>query len=165
MSVHDLIVRRRHVLFGRRRFACSVGRGGVTSHKLEGDGATPRGILHITQLFYRADRIPPPAPWAIAIGPQDIWCDAPTHPAYNSFAQRPLNASHERLYRADPMYDIILNTDWNWPNPQAGKGSAIFIHAWRRRGAPTAGCIALARADVYWIAQRAAPNTRILIDI
>ena len=37
------------------------------------------------------------------------------------------------------MYDLILLTDWNWPHADPGRGSAIFIHQWRRPGAdPTA---------------------------
>ena len=40
---------------------CSLGRTGVSSDKHEGDGATPIGRFPIRQVFYRADRVPPPA--------------------------------------------------------------------------------------------------------
>ena len=35
----------------------------------------------------------------------------------------PYAPSHERLKRADPLYDLILLTDWNWPQATPGHGS------------------------------------------
>jgi L,D-peptidoglycan transpeptidase YkuD (ErfK/YbiS/YcfS/YnhG family) len=29
------------------------------------------------------------------------------------------------------LYDAYGVLDYNWPNAEPGKGSAIFIHAWR----------------------------------
>ena len=52
------------------------------------------------------------------------------------------------------LYDLILLTDWNWPYAVKGRGSAIFIHQWRRPGFPTEGCVALRRADLHRIAPR-----------
>ncbi len=146
-----------------RLYPCSIGRTGVTRTKREGDKATPAGILHVTGLWYRPDRLAPPAPWARPIGPGDLWCDAPGHPAYNHHARAPLAASHERLRRADPLYDVILTTDWNWPDAVPGWGSAIFLHQWRRPRFGTEGCIAFARHDLIRIAAHAVLGTRIVI--
>ena len=149
--------------FMGRTIPCSIGRGGITTDKHEGDGATPAGLLHIAELWFRPDRLPAPAPWARPIGPGDLWCDDSGHPAYNLHARAPLAASHEKLRRADPLYDIVLTTDWNWPLATPGRGSAIFLHQWRRPGFSTAGCIAMSRANLIWLAARAAPGTPILI--
>ena len=146
-----------------RAMAATCGRGGVRDEKSEGDGATPRGILRIGAIMYRPDRVAPPAPWAIPIYPGDVWCDDPAHPSYNQFCRAPLQASHEQMRRADPQYDIVLITDWNWPNAHQGAGSAIFMHQWSRPGAPTAGCIATARSDVLWLAARVELGTRLII--
>ncbi|MDO5631992.1 MAG: L,D-transpeptidase family protein [Paracoccus sp. (in: a-proteobacteria)] len=142
---------------------CSVGRGGIRPDKGEGDGATPTGSHRIAGLYYRPDRLPAPAPWAIPIGPRDLWCDDPGHPAYNRASRAPMAASHEKLRRADPLYDVILTTDWNWPDAIPGHGSAIFLHQWRRPGFPTEGCIAMARQNLIWLAGRAAPGTRLMV--
>jgi L,D-peptidoglycan transpeptidase YkuD (ErfK/YbiS/YcfS/YnhG family) len=75
----------------------------------------------------------------------------------------PHNFSHEALRRADPMYDLVLITDWNWPYATAGRGSAIFIHAWRGKGRPTAGCVAFRADHLAWISQRIVPNSRVVI--
>ena len=152
----------RGVLVGGRRFPVALGRGGITEAKREGDGATPAGLLHITGCLYRADRLPPPAPWAMPIGPRDLWSDAPDDPAYNTLVRAPYSRSHERLRRADRLYDIVLTTDWNTP-AEPGMGSAIFLHRWRKRGHPTEGCLAFAPAHIAWIAARAVPGTPLLI--
>lgn len=151
------------IRFLGRVFPCCIGKTGVTLDKQEGDGATPVGTHQITGLWYRPDRLACPAPWARAIGPRDLWCDAPDDAAYNQHARAPLAASHERLRRSDPLYDLILTTDWNWPTATPGRGSAIFLHQWRRPGFGTEGCIAFARPNLLWIASRASPGTRLIV--
>ncbi|RJE83490.1 hypothetical protein D3P04_16590 [Paracoccus onubensis] len=163
MTRQDMILTPRGIRFLGRIFPCSIGKTGVTTHKREGDGATPAGILHITGLWYRPDRLAPPAPWARPVGPGDLWCDDPGHPAYNHHARAPLPASHERLRRSDPLYDLILTTDWNWPDAIPGWGSAIFLHQWRRPRFGTEGCIAFSRAHLLRIAALAIPGTRLII--
>lgn len=158
----DLVLTPRGIRFQGRMLPCTLGQTGVTTDKREGDGATPAGIHRITGTLYRADRLPRPAPWATPIGPSDLWCDAPDQPAYNGPTRRPFSPSHERLHRADPLYDIILLTDWNIPSTPC-KGSAIFLHQWRRRDWPTAGCIAFSRQNLIWLARHARPGTRLIV--
>lgn len=149
--------------FMGRMIPVSVGRGGICAQKREGDGATPAGQHRIVGLLYRPDRLPKPAPWAEPIGPRDLWCDAADDLSYNHHVTAPFAASHENLRRADPLYDLILVTDWNWPRATPGRGSAIFLHQWRRLGFPTAGCIAMARRDLIWLAREAVPGTRLIV--
>jgi L,D-peptidoglycan transpeptidase YkuD (ErfK/YbiS/YcfS/YnhG family) len=67
------------------------------------------------------------------------------------------------MARPDPLYDIVLITDWNHPQARPGKGSAIFLHQRRRPGYPTAGCIALCRKDLLWLARHLRPGTGLVI--
>ena len=159
----DLVVMPTHVRFAGRRFARTVGRGGVTDHKVEGDMATPRGTHRIVGMLYRPDRMAKPAPWAEPIGPRDLWSDDVRDPEYNQWVRAPHRFSHEALRRADPMYDLVLITDWNWPDAVAGHGSAIFIHAWRGKGRPTAGCVAFRPDHLAWIAARVHIGSRVVI--
>lgn len=161
----DLVIGRSGARFAGRRFACSVGRGGVTAHKREGDGATPEGTHGFVGLLYRPDRIARAAlpNWAVPIHPRDLWCDDARHEDYNLMVRAPFAASAEALRRADPLYDIILITDWNWPRAVRGAGSAIFVHTWRRPRVPTAGCIGLARADLLWIVARLRYHSRLVV--
>ncbi|THD76704.1 hypothetical protein E7681_02365 [Thalassobius vesicularis] len=163
MKAFDLVLMPGHVRFLNSRFPCSIGRGGLTDDKREGDGATPRGVHRIVDVLYRADRMAPPVTWARPIGPNDLWSDASDDAAYNQPVRAPYAPSHERLRRTDPMYDLILVTDWNYPKAMPGKGSAIFVHQWRRPGWPTAGCVAFSRADLLFIAQNLRPESRLII--
>ncbi|SNT05763.1 L,D-transpeptidase family protein [Tropicimonas sediminicola] len=163
MTPQDLVLTPRGIRFMGRTFPAAIGKGGLRADKREGDGATPRGIHCIAGLYYRPDRLLPPAPWARPIGPDDLWSDDPADPAYNTHVRAPHAFSHERLRRADPLYDIVLTTDWNWPVATPGRGSAIFLHSWRKPRHPTEGCIAFRRDHLAWIAPQAAPGTRLIV--
>ena len=146
-----------------RTFPCSIGKGGVSTRKAEGDGATPAGVHRIIGMLYRPDRMARPASWALPIGPSDLWSDDVTDPDYNMMVRKPHGYTHEALKRADRLYDVILLTDWNWPYPVKGRGSAIFLHRWRRPGFPTEGCVALAPTHLAWIAPRIEFGTRLVV--
>lgn len=164
MTRHDLVLAPLGLRFLGRTYPCAIGRGGLSPAKREGDGATPAGVLHITGCLYRPDRLPRPAPWAMPIGPRDLWSDDPAAPDYNRPVRAPYGASHETLRRPDPLYDLVLLTDWNAAAlPFAG--SAIFLHRWRKPRHPTEGCIALARAHLHRIARHAAPGTRLIVPL
>ena len=159
----DLVLTPRGLRFQGVTYPCSIGRGGLTTRKREGDGATPRGVHRLVGLLYRPDRMARPANWALPIRPGDLWSDDPTDIDYNMMVAAPYAPSHERLRRADPIYDLVLLTDWNWPYPVKGHGSAIFIHAWRRPGYPTEGCIALDQGHLRAIVPRIKFRTRLIV--
>lgn len=159
----DMVLTRTGIRFQGRIFPCSIGRGGISGRKKEGDGATPRGTHKIVGMLYRPDRMAKPAEWAIPIHIGDLWSDDPKHSEYNHMVMAPYPHSHEKLRRADPLYDLVLLTDWNWPQAVPGRGSAIFIHQWRRRGFPTEGCIAFSRGDLRKIASMISPETRLVV--
>jgi L,D-peptidoglycan transpeptidase YkuD (ErfK/YbiS/YcfS/YnhG family) len=158
-----MVLTPRGLRFRGRILPCTIGRGGVTGDKREGDGVTPRGVHRIVGMLYRPDRMARPADWAVPIRPGDLWSDDPADEDYNLMVRAPHAYSHEALRRPDPLYDLVLLTDWNWPRAERGRGSAIFIHAWRRPGYPTAGCVALDPRHLRWIAPRIGYDTRLIV--
>jgi L,D-peptidoglycan transpeptidase YkuD (ErfK/YbiS/YcfS/YnhG family) len=131
-------------------FRVALGRHGVRGDKQEGDGATPAGRLPLRRVLYRADRVSPldcSVPIE-PIAPDDGWCDDPDHPDYNRKVRLPHDAHHEELWRADGLYDVLGVLGWNDSPVVRGRGSAIFLHIARPDYTPTAGCIALAAADL-----------------
>jgi L,D-peptidoglycan transpeptidase YkuD (ErfK/YbiS/YcfS/YnhG family) len=156
----ELVVTRWGARFLGRRFACTLGRGGVTGAKREGDGATPAGRHRIVGMLYRPDRLRGVAlpGWARPIRPGDLWSDDSADREYNHPVRAPHRFGHEDLRRSDPLYDLVLITDWNFPLAIPGKGSAIFVHRWRKPCHPTAGCVAFAPQDLLWIAQHLWPG-------
>ncbi len=163
MTPDDLVLTPNGIRFLGRVFPCSIGKGGLSVSKREGDGATPIGTHRIVGMLYRADRLARPSAWARMIGPGDLWSDDSQDDAYNHLVRAPYGYGHEKLRRADPLYDLVLLTDWNWPNAVPGCGSAIFLHQWRRPGYPTEGCIAFRRDHLHWIARRVDQGTRVII--
>ncbi|WP_324753801.1 L,D-transpeptidase family protein [Roseovarius sp. Pro17] len=163
MRAHDMILTPTGLRYRGRRYPCTIGRGGLSAAKREGDGATPVGTHHIVMTLYRPDRIACPAPWARPILPGDLWSDASDDPSYNQLVRAPYAPSHEALRRADPLYDLVLVTDWNWPNSVTGAGSCIFMHQWRRPGYPTEGCVALKRSHLHDLASEIMPGTRLIV--
>ena len=157
---------RGRLIGGGLSLACAIGRSGLTADKREGDGASPRGVLTVLGGFYRPDRFGcrPPAALPLApLRPNDGWCDAPGHAAYNRHVRLPFAASHERLWRDDHVYDIVLITDWNYTHRQRQRGSAIFFHLTEAGERPTQGCIAIARADMLKLLPRLTPGTRLVL--
>ena len=163
MTPYDLVLKQTGLRFQGRLFPCAIGRGGLTVQKREGDGATPKGTHQLVGMLYRPDRMARPADWALPIHPGDFWSDDVEDPDYNLMVRAPHQFRHERLRRADPLYDLILLTNWNWPYAVKGRGSAIFIHQWRRPGYPTEGCVALDRDHLRWIAPRIKHSTRLIV--
>ncbi|WP_187431780.1 hypothetical protein ROLI_037420 [Roseobacter fucihabitans] len=163
MTPDDLVLTPMGLRFQGRIYPCTLGKTGVTVRKREGDGATPIGTHRIVGMLYRPDRIARPVGWALPIGPRDLWSDDPSDDDYNMMVRAPFGPSHEKLRRADPLYDLVILTDWNWPYAIKGRGSAIFIHQHRRAGFPTEGCIALSRGHLHSIAPRIRYRTRLVI--
>lgn len=161
-----MVVTRWGARFMGRRFPVAIGRGGMTAEKREGDGATPVGVWRLLHGGFRADRAarPSTALRLDTIGPRDIWSDDPSDPDYNQWltgSGHPF--SHEALRRADPLYDLVLASNWNYPLATPGRGSAIFVHIWRRPRYPTAGCLAFRRDHLDWIVARWRHGSRIIV--
>ena len=163
MKPTDIVVTPTHVRAFGRKLPCTIGKGGVTDRKREGDGATPRGVHRLVGMLYRPDRMARPADWALPIKPGDLWSDDANHEDYNLLVSAPYPHSHETLRRSDPLYDVILLTDWNWPSAVKGRGSAIFLHQWRRPGFPTEGCVAFRRDHLRWLLPRIKHETRVVV--
>jgi L,D-peptidoglycan transpeptidase YkuD (ErfK/YbiS/YcfS/YnhG family) len=145
---------------------CLVGRGGIRADKREGDGATPAGLFPLRRVLWRADRLPPPAT-ALAVQPirrSDGWCDDPADAAYNRPVTLPYPARHERLWRDDRLYDVIVVLGHNDDPVVAGAGSAVFLHLAAADRRPTAGCIALALPDLLGLLAFCRPGDALRID-
>ena len=138
---------------GDKLLPCVIGKNGVSKMKREGDGKTPTGKHQIVGMLYRPDRISRPRKWALPIRPRDIWSDDVKDPNYNLMGTSPSLFGHEQLFRSDRLYDLILITNWNWPYAVRGRGSAIFIHSWRKNASPTEGCIALSIDNLLKVAK------------
>jgi L,D-peptidoglycan transpeptidase YkuD (ErfK/YbiS/YcfS/YnhG family) len=150
---------------GERRWRCVVGAGGVREDKVEGDGATPAGRYPLRHIYFRNDRLVLPKVRLPArpISKRDGWCDDPHSPTYNRLVRIPNEWSHEKMWREDGLYDLVVVIGYNDDPPEGEWGSAIFLHIARADMSPTRGCIAFARDDLLALVPLLTRQTRLRI--
>ncbi|WP_394108611.1 L,D-transpeptidase [Xanthobacter autotrophicus] len=147
----------------------ALGRSGIAFDKREGDGRTPAGRWRIERLLYRPDHGPRPVTRLPCrpLKPQDGWCDEAADRRYNRPVRLPIGGaravSHERMWRDDGLYDLVLVLDHNARPRVAGRGSAVFVHLARPGFRPTEGCVALRRADMVRLLARLSRAPDLLI--
>ncbi len=93
--------------------------------------------------------------------PDLAWCENTSDRRYNRPLRRSANEPGDRLWRADRLYDFIIELDHNTRPRVAGRGSAVFIHVARPNRAPTAGCVAMTAGALRRLLARVCPGTRI----
>lgn len=146
---------------------CALGKNGVIpeAEGCEGDGKTPLGTYALRRVFYRPDREEPPicALSVTALSADLGWCDAPDSEHYNRLVRLPFGSSHEKLWRDDLIYDLILVLGHNDDPVVPGMGSAIFIHIARDDFSPTLGCVALKAEAMRRFLRQISPEDRIKI--
>ena len=150
---------------GALALPCALGRAGVTRAKREGDGASPAGRFRLLGAFYRPDRLPRPRTRLPlrALRAADGWCDDPRDRRYNRPIRLPDAAGHERMWRDDHLYDVVLDIAWNRGPIARGRGSAIFLHLTKPGFTPTEGCVAVPPSAIRRLLERIGPRTRIEI--
>ena len=151
---------------GAQRFRCALGRGGIIADKREGDGGTPAGAFPVRRLLVRADKGATPMtklPITV-IEEDDGWCDAPGDIAYNRAVALPYAASHERLWRQDHLYDLVMVIGHNDDPVVKGMGSAVFVHLAHEDYRPTEGCVAFARTDLEKILEAMGLGDRVVVE-
>jgi len=148
------------------KFRCSLGKGGIKKKIKEGDNITPKGIFKITKIYYRSDKVKKifTRIKTIIIKKNMGWCDDPRSILYNKQIKLPTKFSHEKLYRNDNVYDLVLVLNYNTKPIIKNKGSAIFVHVAKNSYKKTKGCIALKKQDLIQLAKNIKKNTRIEIN-
>ena len=146
-------------------FKCSIGKHGLTKKKIEGDKKTPLGSFEISHLYYRKDRINKPQTLlhCVSIKKNMGWCDDLTNKKnYNKLIKINKNIKHEKLFRKDTKYNLLIPIKYNFKKPIPGLGSCIFIHL-TKNYKPTAGCVALKEKDFLIMIKLIKKNSKIKI--
>ncbi|MCP4445946.1 MAG: hypothetical protein GY811_11460 [Myxococcales bacterium] len=154
--------------WGRGLHGAVAERGEPT--KREGDGRSPAGVFPIGRAYGYAA-----APGGTSLPYNKVgksWrC---VNDAASIHYNRILDAhglekdwqEAERMRRWDDLYELVIEVDHNHivPSeiaPTANDGSCIFLHVWRRPGAPTIGCTAMPltamRSLLTWLSPEAEP--------
>ncbi len=92
------------------------------------------------------------------------WCDDPRSRNYNKLIKLPSNYKHEKLFKKENIYDIILVLNYNMRPIKKNKGSAIFIHVSKKNFKKTEGCVAIQKRDLLKIVKEIKKNTKVMIE-
>ena len=91
------------------------------------------------------------------------WCDdIKNKKNYNKLINVKDKTKHEKLFRNDHKYDLLIPIKYNYKKSILGKGSCIFIHL-TNNYKPTAGCIALNKKDFLIMLRLINKKTKIKI--
>ncbi len=123
--------------------------------KKEGDLRAPAGIFKIGTAFGYASIKKVPwlkVPYTEAIS--ELLCiDDGNSSSYNKLVYSDKTKkdwkSYELMHRKDEMYKWGVFIEHNSNEPKSGKGSCIFLHIWESDSNGTAGCSAMAEADIF----------------
>ena len=159
-----IIIKKDTLIYDEFKFKCSVGKNGITSKKVEGDNKTPEGLYALGPLYYRKDRFPKPSTKLkkIEIKKNFGWCDDVKSKFYNKPIKTNKKVRHEKLYRNDRKYDLIIPIKYNSKKPKKNKGSAIFLHL-TNNYKKTQGCIAVDKKDMLILLKLINKKTKIKI--
>ena len=153
------------LIWGDFKFRCSIGKNGFTKNKIEGDKKTPTGIYNIGDLYYKKflkSEIQTKLK-CVQIKKNMGWCDNPKDKKnYNKLININEKTKHEKLFRKDNKYDLLIPIKYNFKKRILSKGSCIFIHL-TKNYKPTAGCIALNKKDFLIMLKLIGRKTKIKI--
>ena len=148
------------------KFKCALGKSGIGKKRIEGDNITPKGTFKIIKIYYRKDRIKKINSIfkLIEIKKDMGWCDDPESKKYNQLIKLPSKYRHEKLFRNDRIYDLMIVLNYNMSPVIKNKGSAIFIHIAKNNYNKTKGCIALKKKDLIEIVSKIKRDTKVIIN-
>ena len=160
-----ILINKKFLTFNNYKAKCAIGKRGIGNKTKEGDLITPKGIYKVKYVLFRKDRVKniKTKLKKIMIRKNMGWCDDVRSNQYNKLIKLPSNYSHEKLYKKENIYDIILVLNYNMNPIIKNKGSAIFIHVSKRNYKKTEGCIALKKIHLVKVLKELKNNSSIKI--
>ena len=160
-----ILINKKYLTFNNYKAKCSVGKRGIGLKRKEGDLITPKGKYKIKYIMYRKDRVKIQSKIKKIIIKKEMgWCDDPNSRHYNKIIKLPSSYKHEKLYKKENIYDIIIVLNYNMDPIVKNKGSAIFIHVAKKNYKKTEGCIAVKKTHLLKIAKDLEKKTMVLIE-
>ena len=160
-----ILINKKYLTFKNYKVKCALGKRGISNKKKEGDLITPKGVFKIKYVLYRKDRIKKIKTKLkkIIIKKNMGWCNDIESNQYNKLIRLPSSYSHEKLYKKENIYDIILVLNYNMNPIIKNKGSAIFIHVSKKNYKGTEGCVALKKIHLIKVLRELKKNTAVKI--
>ena len=160
-----ILINKKNLTYNNYKAKCAIGKRGIGFKRKEGDFITPKGKYKVKYILYRKDRIKKIQSKIkkIAIKKNMGWCNDAKSANYNKLIKLPSSNSHEKLYKKERIYDLVLVLNYNMNPIVKGKGSAIFIHVAKKNYKKTEGCVALKKIHLLKIVEGLKKNTLVKI--
>ena len=148
-----ILINKKYLTYNNYKAKCAIGKRGIGNKKKEGDLITPKGIYKVKYVLYRRDRVKNIRTKLkkIIIRKNMGWCDDVRSKQYNKLIKLPSSYNHEKLYKKENIYDIIIVLNFNMNPIVKNKGSAIFIHIAKKNYKRTEGCVAIKKVHLLKI--------------
>ena len=160
-----ILINKKNLTYNNYKAKCAIGKRGIGFKRKEGDFITPKGKYKVKYILYRKDRIKKIQSKIkkIIIKKNMGWCNDTESTKYNKLIKLPSSNSHEKLYKKERIYDLVLVLNYNMNPIVKGKGSAIFIHVAKKNYKKTEGCVALKKIHLLKIVEGLKKNTLVKI--
>ena len=159
-----ILINKNYLTYNKLKVKCAIGKKGIGYKKKEGDSITPIGKFKIKYILYRKDRVKISTILRKKIIKKNMgWCDDSKSKQYNKLVKLPFAYKHEKLFRRENIYDIILVLNYNSNPIKKNKGSAIFIHIAKNNYKKTEGCVAVKKPHLLKIIKELKPSTIVKI--
>tara|TARA_B100002019_G_scaffold233024_1_gene206943 strand:- start:2198 stop:2695 length:498 start_codon:yes stop_codon:yes gene_type:complete len=159
-----ILINKNYLIYNKLKLKCAIGKKGIGDKKKEGDLITPSGQFNIKYILYRKDRVKISTKLKKRIIKKNMgWCDDPKSSHYNKLVKLPFAYKHEKLFKKENIYDIIIILNYNMNPIKKNKGSAIFIHVAKNDFKKTEGCVAIKKRGLIKLIKEINPNTRVKI--
>ena len=159
-----ILINKNYLTYNKLKIKCTIGKKGIGYKKKEGDLITPSGLFKIKYILYRKDRVKILTKLKKKVIKKNMgWCDDPQSIHYNKLVKLPFAHKHEKLYKKENIYDIILVLNYNMDPVKKNKGSAIFIHIAKNNFKKTEGCIAIKKLNLIKLLKEINLNTKVKV--
>ena len=161
-----ILIDKNYLTYNKFKVKCAIGKKGIGNKRKEGDLITPKGQFKIKYVLYRKDRVKIVTKLKKKVIKKNMgWCDDPKSSHYNKLVKLPFDYKHEKLYKNENIYDIILVLNYNMNPIKKNKGSAIFIHVAKNNFKKTEGCVAIKKTNLIKLIKEINPNTKVKISL
>ena len=161
-----ILINKNYLTYNKLKIKCAIGKKGIGYKKKEGDLITPIGQFKIKYILYRKDRVKISTKLKKKVIKREMgWCDDPKSIHYNKLVKLPLAFRHEKLFKKENIYDIIIVLNYNMNPIKKNKGSAIFIHVANNNFKKTEGCVAIKKIYLIKLLKKINTNTKVKISL
>ena len=161
-----IYINKNYLTYNKLKVRCAIGKKGIGYKRKEGDLITPKGRFKIKYILYRKDRVKISTKMKKKVIKKNMgWCDDPNSKQYNKLVKLPFFYRHEKLFKKESIYDIILVLNYNMNPIKKNKGSAIFIHVAKNNFRKTEGCVAIKKQNLIKIVKKLNLNSEVKISL